>query len=365
MAKKRILFLSPSMRSGGAERVIRNIIKYIDKEHFFPMLGLLKREGRILKELPHGLEISELGAGRVRYSLGKLVALIHEKRPDIIFSILGQLNLTTMFVRPLISRKVKFIARETNIPSKNISQSNFPGLFPVLYRVLYPRFDKVICQSSDMMYDLAVNFGVPLEKAVVINNPVDILDICRRAHYNGKVFSKGRFNILAAGKLKYQKGFDLLLKSMSCLNTDKFHLTLLGQGPEEGNLKRLAHDLQVAKQVTFVGAVDNPYPYMKQADMFALSSRFEGFPNVVLESMSLGKPVVAFECPGGINEIIKDGINGWKIDVGDTEAFAKALQKAEHTQWNSKVIKGQIERRYSIEKIVSQYEKLFMDTIKS
>ena len=363
--KKRILFLSPSMRPGGAERVVRNIIRYIDKERFSPVLGVLKKEGQLLRELPNSVEIAELGTNRVRYALMKLVKLINETKPDVILSILGQLNLTTMLIRPLISRRIKFIARETNIPSKNIRQSNFPNLFPILYRSLYPRFDRVICQSSDMMYDLAVNFGVPLKKAVVINNPVDVPEINRRAHENGEFLPQGRFNILAAGKFKYQKGFDLLLRSMHYLKDDRSHLTILGHGPEMGNLIRFAQHLDIEKQVTFAGSVENPYPYMEQTDVFALSSRFEGFPNVVLEAMSLGKPVVAFQCPGGINEIIKDGINGWKIDVGDTEAFAKALQKAEQTQWNSKVIKGQIEKRYSVEKIVSQYEKLFMDTIKS
>lgn len=363
MKKIKVLFLSPSMRSGGAERVISNIVKYIDKERFFPVLGLLTKEGPILRELPDSVEIVELGAGRVRYALRKLVTLAHEIRPDIIFSILGQLNLTTMLIRPLISKRIKFIARETNIPSKNIRQSNFPALFPILYRILYPKFDRVICQSSDMMYDLAVNFGVPLKKAVVINNPVDMSEINRKANDNSVLLPQGRFNILAAGKFKYQKGFDLLLRSMCYLKNDGSHLTILGQGPEKRNLIRFAQHLDIEKQVTFVGSVENPYPYMKQADVFALSSRFEGFPNVALEAMSLGKPLVAFQCPGGINEIIKDGINGWKIDVGDTEAFAKTLQKSRQIPWNAKIIRGQIERRYGVLKIISEYERLFMETV--
>ena len=365
MTKKRILFLSPSMRPGGAERVVRNIIRYIDKERFSPVLGLLKKEGQLLGELPHDVEIAELGTDRVRYALIKLVKLAHEIRPDVILSILGQINLAIMSIRPLISRRVKFIARETNIPSKNISQGNFPNVFPVLYRLLYPKFDKVVCQSSDMMYDLATNFGVPLEKTIVINNPVDIVDVKSRAHYSGELFRQSKFNILAAGKLKYQKGFDMVLKSIAYFKDDAFHLTILGQGPEMGNLKSLAQDLNIAKQVTFAGLVSNPYPYMKQADLFVLSSRFEGFPNVALEAMCIGKPVVAFQCPGGINEIIKDGINGFKVDANDYVALSKAVKRAVQRKWNSEMIGEQIERKFSIGRIIPQYEKLFMDTIKS
>ena len=361
MTRKRILFLSPSMRAGGAERVVRNIIRYIDRERFSPVLGLLKKEGPLLNELLEDVEIAELGIDRVRYALIKLVKLVRETHPDVIFSILGQINLAIMTIRPLISSGIKFIARETNIPSMNILQSNFPGVLPVLYRILYPKFDRVICQSSDMMYDLVTNFRVPLEKAIVINNPVDILDIKNRLHYSGEFLPQNKVNILAAGKFKYQKGFDMLLKSMTNLTGDEFHLTILGQGPELGNLKSLAQNLNIAKQITFAGSVNNPYCYMKQADMFALSSRFEGFPNVALEAMCVGKPVVAFECPGGINEIIKDGINGFKVDVGDYVAFAKAIKRAAQTKWNDEVIKRQIDKKYSIERILPQYEKLFMD----
>ena len=365
MTKKRILFLSPSMRAGGAERVVRNIVRYIDQERFSPVLGLLKKEGPLLRELPENIEIVELGIDRVRYALIKLVKLIHAIHPDIIFSILGQINLAIMSIRPVVPKRIKFVARETNIPSKNISQSNFPGLLPVLYRVFYPKFDKVICQSSDMMYDLVSNFGVPLERAIVINNPIDILNIKSRANYSGELFPQSKVNMLAAGKLKFQKGFDMLLKSMVYLKDDSFHLTILGQGPELGKLKSIAKDLNIAKQVTFAGSVDNPYYYMKKADLFVLSSRFEGFPNVVLEAMCIGKPVVAFECPGGINEIVKDGINGFKVDADDHAAFARVVKRAAQTKWNPETIKKGIENRYSIEKTIPQYENLFMDTIES
>ena len=97
---------------------------------------------------------------------------------------------------------------------------------------------------------------------------------------------------------------------------------------------------------------------MKHADVFAFTSRYEGFPNVLLESCASGLPVVAFNCPGGINEIIKDGINGFKVEAGNIESFAKHLIKASKTKFNSKKIIESIKYEYELRNIINQYEKI-------
>jgi len=353
------------MRTGGAERVIGNIIRNIDRGRFLSSLGLIRKGGQFLENLPENIEIFELGVKRVRYSFLKLISLIRENRPDVIFSILGHLNFALMLVRPFIPRGIKLICRETNIPSWNTKESPYPGLYRISYRILYPRFDRVVCQSSDMLYDLVLNFSMPLEKTVVINNPVDVAGIEKLANVKGREGARANFNLLAAGKLKHQKGFDLLLKSVSYLKNVEFHLTILGKGPDEKKLKRLAQDLGISKKVTFGGSVNNPYNYMKYADLFLLSSRFEGFGNVVLESMSCGTPVIAFDCPGGTGEIIKNGINGFKVRIGDTVEFAAYIKRGLQVQWDSKIIKELIRKKYDINQIIPEYERLFMDVISS
>jgi len=214
-----------------------------------------------------------------------------------------------------------------------------------------------------MLHDLVVNFSVPLERTVVINNPVDVTNIEELTSVGEHVIPKARFNLLAVGKLKYQKGFDLLLRSMSYLKDVEFHLIILGKGPEEGNLKRLAQNLGILEQVTFGGSVNNPYYYMKYADLFLLSSRFEGFGNVVLESMSCGTPVIAFDCAGGTSEIIRNGVNGWKVRPEDIQEFAKTIKRSLQMQWDSEMIRGEIKKTYDIEQIIPEYERLFADVI--
>jgi len=237
----------------------------------------------------------------------------------------------------------------------------FTAIFHLMYRILYPGFDCVICQSFDMLNDLVKHFGLPRNKAVVINNAVDIKRINSQICNEEKCFESGKVNLLAVGKLKYQKGFDLLLQSLALLKGLDFHLTILGHGPEEENLKSIALELGLGGDVTFAGFVQNPYPYMSQADLFVLSSRFEGFPNVVLESMACGTPVVAFECPGGINEIIVDGVNGYKVPPGDTVALSEAIKKSVQTRFNADSIKGYVEKEFSLRKIILEYEKVLSE----
>ena len=362
MEKMKILFLAPSMRIGGAERVLATLIKLIDRKQFIPELVLVNKVGPLLHELPDDVPVTDLRCRKVRYSLPKIVQLIRRRRPALVFSTLGHLNLTLLVCRFLIPSTVKFVIRETNIPSINLKHSKFPRLFPLLYGLLYGKADKIICQSKDMREDLIEEFAVSRKLTAVINNPVDVDEIRRRSEFAGNLYCKKGINLLAVGKLKYQKGFDLLLEAMAYIKESEIHLTILGNGPEKGSLLQLKHALGLDTRVTFIGAVKNPYGYMSQADLFVLSSRFEGFPNVVLEAMSCGTPVIAFECPGGINEIIKNGENGWKVNIGDLHGFADAIIRSSAMQWDSAAIRASVLKKYGVRKIVDIYEKEFLET---
>ena len=363
LEKMRILFLAPSMRIGGAERFLVTLIRHVDRTRFIPELVVLSKVGPLLDELPEDVPVNDLRCRKVRYSLPKIARLIRRRRPALVFSTLGHLNLALLICRFLIPSKVKFVIRETNIPSINLKQSKFPRLLPLLYALLYGKADIIICQSKDMREDLIRSFRVLPEKTVVINNPVDVDAISRRSEFVGRLYYRKGINLLAAGKLKYQKGFDLLLEAMACIKENEINLTILGEGPEKRSLMQLRDVLGLNARVTFRGFVKNPYPYMAKADVFVLSSRFEGFPNVVLEAMACSKPVVAFECPGGINEIIKNGENGWKIDIGDIRGFAEAIRRSVGMEWESETIREQIEKKFGVRKIVAIYEKLFLKTI--
>ncbi len=354
-----VVFVLPSLTFGGAERVMLTLLAHLDRERFAPVLAVGSATGRYAAEVPAGVPVRELGGARVRRAVPGLVRLTRELRPDVVFSTLGYLNVLIMLARPLMPRATAFIGRETNIPSRNLPGSAWPRLLPLLYRRLYPRFDRVVCQSEDMRRDMVDNFGLPAGRAVVVHNPVDVDRVAALAAGGGADLPHGRTRLLAAGKLMPQKGFDLLLRALAESGDEALHLTILGDGPERAALTALAAELGLAGRVALPGFVDDPYPWMAAADLFVLSSRFEGLPNVVLESMACGTPVLAFQCPGGLDEIVSPGENGWLVPPGDVAALARELPRAARAGLDPERVRASVRGRFGARAVTARYEALF------
>lgn len=354
------MFIIRSLGGGGAQRVATILLHHIDKGRFEPALIMVKKEGPYLAEVPDGVSVIDLKAKRARYAFLKIVRLIRKRRPDVVFSSQGYINLLIAISIPLLPRKTHFIARETNIPSLVNKQSRYWRLLSLLYRNYYKRFDTIICQSEDMKQDLVAYAGIQEAKLRVIHNPINFPQIEKKMSVRKTCFPAGKKNILAAGKFMHQKGFDLLLHAFSQIADPNVHLTILGEGPEEENLRSMTYRLALGDRVTFPGFTSNPYVYMRQADLFVLSSRFEGLPNVVLEANACGTPVVAFDCPGGISEIIEEGVNGWKVNPQDTTALASSIVKASQSRLDPKRVKEYVADRFPLKEIVAQYEDVFL-----
>jgi glycosyltransferase involved in cell wall biosynthesis len=355
--KTKILFIVPSMRGGGAERVMMTLLNHLDRSRFDPILALIKKEGPLLDKLPSDLPIIDLNAQNARYAIIKIIRLVWSIKPDIVFSTLGYLNLLIALIKIFLPRNIRLIAREGSIPSVQNKREKYPQIFDWLYTNVYNRFDCIIAQSQYMKKDLLENFSISDEKVIVINNPVDIKHITELSEQTGYFYPANKINLLAVGRLSYEKGYDILLQAMKLLD-DNYHLTILGVGPDEDLLLRLSDKLKLQQRVTFKGFQDNPYKWMKNADFMVLSSRYEGFPNVVLEANACGIPVIAFDCPGGTAEIIEDGVNGLLVKNGDSVAMADAIQHSRLTTWNEMKIQENISEKYNINFIMNKYENI-------
>jgi len=356
---KKIMFLVPSMRGGGAERVMSILVKFLDRSKFQITLVLVKAEGYYLDDLPDDIILVDLNASKARYSIPKLIKVIKKEKPDIIFSTLGHLNFIVALLKIFLDSKITLIARETSIVSYSLQINKYPNISEFLYKNFYNRFDNIICQSRYMMNDLVTNFGVYKEKISVINNPVDIDRVQRLSSVENEFFDNQKINLLAVGKLHKIKGYDKLIRAIKHLNDKKYHLTILGEGSEEESLKSLSKELDVDNQISFLGFQKNPYTYMKQADLFILSSWYEGFPNVVLEANTCGTPVVAFECPGGISEIIENGLNGFLVENGNFELLSDTIKKSSNYRFDESKITDFVYSRYNANMIIKNYEDAF------
>lgn len=350
---KTILFILPDLNQGGAERVITTLCNELDRTKFCPKLVLFKKEGYYLNHLKDDVEIIELNISRIRYSIFKIIPLINKLKPNIVFTGWGEIS---AFLSPLIPffSKTKFVTRETNVVSKHVTRKEI--LF--FYR-FYNNFHQIIAQSDDMKNDLIDNFKIHSSKIIKINNPIDFEMINRLKEQNIEQDNNtGYKNIVSIGNLSKRKGFDLLLNVFSYLKNEPIKLTIFGDGPDKEQLLIQKNDLQL-DNVSFFGKVNNPFPFVKQADLFILSSRYEGFPNVLLEAGACGTYSLANNAPGGINEIIQEGINGEIYDINDAEGFASRIKQILNKSYQKEQIITSIESRFSKKVIMNHYESLF------
>ena len=348
--KKKLLVFVPSLGVGGSERFIVYFVNNLDREKFDIKLVLIKKEGPYLDELKKDIQVIDLNSKGVIYALFKMIKLIKRENPDIVFSTLGFLNLTFAIIKKLFPN-TKFVARESTLVSKH-----FNNFIKFLYKLFYKNLDLIIAQVECMKRDLVENFSIPEDKIKVIYNPVDIEGIQKRSLTRERLFSNEYKNLIAIGRLSREKGFDLLLKAFSKLDVG-YRLYILGEGEERGNLLKLAENLKIRDRVFFLGFQKNPYKYLAQADLMVLPSRYEGLPNVVLEANALGIPVVAFDCPGGTREIIRNGFNGFLVKCEDVDKLAFYIERAVNYNWDKSQIIKYIRENFSVKKIIEKYER--------
>ncbi|WP_051258410.1 glycosyltransferase [Atopococcus tabaci] len=357
--KKKMAVLVPSMAGGGAEKVVVNLLRNIDKEAFDVHLVLVRAEGPYMDLVPDSISMTDLNAPRVRYALTKLIKTLNSIQPELIFSTLDELNLALVLVKPFLKQSPKLIVREANTPSKTLStlSSLDKTITQFLYRRFYPKADLIIAQCDAMKQDIIRTYNLPSEKITYIYNPLDIHDIRNKA-LKENPYDTRNINLLAVGRLSYQKGFDVLLRAFKHVLQEEpsARLTLLGEGELLEDLSQLAVDLQIDKQVDFSGFKKNPYPYYFHADTYVLSSRWEGFPNSLLEALACGTKVVATDCQSGPREILLNNDYGLLVEEENPEALAAGILESIRGENKS----SNRADRYHIDSIMTEYEEVFL-----
>jgi glycosyltransferase involved in cell wall biosynthesis len=289
----------------------------------------------------------------------KLVAVLRRLKPDVVLSSIVHLNLALLLIRPFLPEKCKIYVRESNTPSIALSKGRKEALFRLLCPLLYPQADGIICPGEAVKRDLGLTFRISPKRIIAIPNPVYVHSIRSRISEDQVHTHKNGPKLLAMGSLTRQKGFDLLVDAMAKLVKIRPHIQLiiLGTGPEKANLVAQIQKENLTGCITLAGFKDNPYPYFYNADLFVLSSRWEGLPNVVLESLACGTPVVAFDCPGCVNEIFDGPAQGVLVPDGDVSALVKAIDL--RLQFLGNTYKDSLlPDRFEARSVTSQYENI-------
>jgi len=353
------MFILPDLETGGAERIVTTIANHLSRERFEPKILLLRKKGGYLNLLKDDIELIDINTERIRHSLKPILSEIYRRKPDVVFSGFGEVNAyLSLFIK--LFPRTKFIARETNVVSQHVTRKEIRFFYN-----FYNNYQRIIAQSDDMMKDLLKNFSIKPNKIIKINNPVDFDFINEKlaASCKPEAFKYNYKNVVAIGNLSARKGFDNLLKVFSRLKNENILLHILGDGQDREILHQMK-DFLGLKNVIFHGRQENPYQFLKYADLFILSSRYEGFPNVLLEAGACGTYSLANNCPGGINEIIQNRVNGEVSDIENHEDFSQKIMQILHRNYDKEAIKSSIKSRFSKNIILDKYEKLLLDLMK-
>jgi len=357
-AKIKIALIIPSLKAGGSERFISLLANHLDKTQYEVHLLVINGKERFFP-INEAVFVYDLEILRVRNALFKIRKTLNIIQPKIIFSTLGYLNLYLAIFRFLLPSNNYFIARESIVLSAALKKTN--KIKAYFWKLLYRSFlnnNYIVCQSEDMKASL-VNIGLREKNMVIINNPVDSKAIYKKTEVQCDEY----YDIITTGRLMPQKGYDRFLQVIVAykkqLNHPDIKVAIIGEGEERPFLEKEIQRLKLENNVFLLGYQTNPFKYYKNAKLFLLTSYYEGFPNVLLEAGSCGLPIVAFDVPGGIQEIIREGQNGFIITDGAIGKMAKTIEKAMQYDFSRQAISLDTKQRFGISKRIGQYDALF------
>lgn len=363
ITERKIMFIGTSRLHGGAERVMSIMANYwagmgwpvslitLDSPgpYFYPLHPDVAFVGlNFCRSLGYPL----LGVFRFADRLLKLRRYVKNLTPDVVISFNETANMVALLA--LVGAEIPVIAGERNDPHHNKLQQPWRSLRPWVYRLAA----RVVCQTNHALsfYPTAIR-----RRGKVIPNPVPKIPISLGLA-SGVPPRSGK-KLLAMGRLVSQKGFDLLLQAfvqVAPLHPD-WMLEIRGEGPERKALECLVLRLGLSHCVCLPGLTKNTLEAMQSADLFVLSSRYEGFPNVLTESMACGLPVVSFDCQSGPADIIRHEIDGLLVPAANIQALAKALDRlmsnqAERSSFGAHAV--EICERLSVDKVMGQWTNL-------
>jgi glycosyltransferase involved in cell wall biosynthesis len=375
MNKKKLFFAIPNLNGGGAERVFINIVNNMDHQKYEISIVVGELVGPYVKYIDCNIKVYELGKVGAIDSIIPLLKLLRDQKPDVIFSTLGFVVSSNLAVL-LSLRKIKTISRFGNTLKPFLDDIKSKGniyffLQKKIHYLVILLSDLIIVQSDYMKRDAIDLFnlnGTLASKMIKINNLVDVDLVNSKSKEDHIYFRKKIFlnaiHFISVGRIEYQKGYDILIKAFFNLRSklQNATLTIVGEGSERSKIEALIKELNLDDSVFLSGYSDNPYVYIKKSDIYVSSSRYEGFSNTILESLILGVPVVATNCPSGVREIVNEGYNGWLVNMeGDliSNLSSKMITATKEYKSLDMVKESQlIASKYCLKEIVKKYDEL-------
>ncbi len=309
-----------------------NIIRKLDLNIYSLYIVFVKKIGENIEYIPSDVVVYDLNVSKTIFSIFKLREMIKKINPDTIYSTLNRTHTALYLSLLTLNYLNRIVLRMPTSPKLLIEQDGINIISKFLLDRVLNRATLVIAQTPEMKDEISYYHNVDREKIGVLINPLDteFIDMSLKEIENPFALEdKESINVVASGRATYAKAYDILISAFEKVYSQNknFRLFIIGANyeNEQKNYEKLAENLGIGDVVKFLGFQKNPYKYYYYGDLFVLSSRREGLPNVVLENLYLHKPIVATRCISFMENLIQDGKNGFLVDVEDSEQLATAI----------------------------------------
>jgi glycosyltransferase involved in cell wall biosynthesis len=324
--KGKILFFIPDFSMGGAENMMINLANYGIQKKIPIIFVVLNKKGPLFSKLNENIRIHSLESNRMIIGIIKLYFFLIKEKPQIILSTLIQANLAALIVKVLGLKEIKVVIRVESIMSQLIKdKKNFSFSLVLMKRIFpyfYKRADKIVTVSNNVAKDLHNNFKV--FNTFTLHNPAISKEFHNKINENLNEiwWPKNEKVVLSVGRLNPVKDFPTLIHAFSKANLTDTKLVILGEGESFQELKELIKELKMEKYIILPGFVDNPLKFIKNSDLFVLTSIYEGFSNALVQALACKIPIIATNCPGGNSEILNNGLYGDLFQPGDSDELS-------------------------------------------
>lgn len=349
----------PDLRGGGAEKLHLSLAQYWLEKGVGVDFVLMRAAGELLPNVPAGAHITSLEASRTISSLAPAVRYLRDSRPAAVLVAMWPLTTAVVMAAALARSPARIVVSEHN--NMTAQYAGWGKIHNLAMRAsmawTYRHADAVVAVSDGVARDIGRLAFVERDKIDVIFNPACVGNTRSDRGADQMV---GRV-ILSVGSLKEQKNHELLIRAFARLAAgfDDYKLRILGEGGLRPHLEALVLELGLSGSVELPGFVHDVASEYQKADLFVLSSDYEGFGNVVVEALEQGTPVVSTDCPSGPREILEDGKYGTLVPVGDVEALAKAMDGALSLEHDREALKRRAQD-FSVDKAADAYLDLLL-----
>ncbi len=332
-----LILLAPVQ--GGNERFLLNLVNKLSREKFNILFILFNQEGEYAHLIPKDISVVSLnmripGPQELTnpYYIFKLANLFREFKPQVIFCTSGYPNLLTILAQKISGINCALIIREIVLRFRYLKEDKWFNFKKFIYRIIYPHVNLVVAPSPDIFSDLKQNIHLRDNQFKVIPNFINETFLNERLSHDGGLQDFGLKTdkpvIISVTRLELYKGIDTALKAISkIMKKNSCYYWIIGKGSEEKRLKQMTKDLGLENTVSFLGYQENPYSFLKHADIFFLPSRMEGFPNALLEALYCGIPCLVTRYDHYIEQFVTHNQCGMLADVDAPQEMAEALEK--------------------------------------